>query len=166
MWISTAKKNVLDRRKEEGAEPNCCFKMQVDQQKFIFFFHYLVKVGIKFKRCAGTFQIACFPWLTFDYVRAKHNSKYFHNRNIVSLFRMRKLERIAQLDEEVRRLKAEKEELGEVKKIYLKNVSLEWSANFLLKKLAKKVFRLWEFLKFILLWSLILSGYPSRTTRL
>ena len=55
---------------------------------------------------------------------------------------MRKLERIAQLDEEVRRLKAEKEELGEVKKIYLKNVSLEWSANFLLKKLAKKVFRL------------------------
>ncbi len=54
----------------------------------------------------------------------------FHKRNIVSLFRMRKLERIAQLDEEVRRLKAEKEELGEVKKIYLKNVCLEWPLNF------------------------------------
>jgi uncharacterized small protein (DUF1192 family) len=31
------------------------------------------------------------------------------------LARLRKLERIAQLDEEVRKLKAEKEELGEVR---------------------------------------------------
>ena len=155
---------IVERKRERNRI--AASKCRWTNKNSSYFFHYLVKVGIKFKRCAGTFQIACFPWLTFDYVRAKHNSKYFHNRNIVSLFRMRKLERIAQLDEEVRRLKAEKEELGEVKKIYLKNVSLEWSANFLLKKLAKKVFRLWEFLKFILLWSLILSGYPSRTTRL
>ncbi|XP_023345765.1 transcription factor AP-1 [Eurytemora carolleeae] len=49
-----------------------------------------------------------------DVEKYKLERKRERNRIAASKCRMRKLERIAQLDEEVRRLKAEKEELGEI----------------------------------------------------